>query len=111
MAHIPTKKEVGNRVRHLREAAGLSATQIEVLTTHAGLTIKRTALNNKEAGASGLDVQQAIVLADVLDVSLDYLVTGKVHRGATVEMKTAIEDVSGIIQQLDERIKAWEGAL
>lgn len=58
----------GERLRKMRKTRKLSQEQLSVLTK-----IDQSDISKMERGERGISLKQAAVLADALDVSLDYL--------------------------------------
>ena len=73
-----------NRIRELRESAGLR--QIDVANSTG---IDQKTLSNYETGKTNADSYALILLADFFDVSIDYLV-GRIDDRFTSSMKTDI---------------------
>ncbi len=63
---------IGKRIKNVREAKGMTQEQ---LASRSGIVIKH--LSNIECGQSGISLATLIEIAEVLDVSTDYLLLGK----------------------------------
>jgi transcriptional regulator with XRE-family HTH domain len=66
-----SKKEIGERVRALREERGLTQTELGNL-----LDLRQTNVSAIERGDRGVTIHQAVRIARVLRVSADELLTG-----------------------------------
>ena len=83
-------EESGKRIRTLRKAAGYTQEELAVR-----LGTDKSYLGHVESGRRGCSVDILVRLAEIFDVSLDYLILGDDHSGKMV--KKSLDD---LIQQL-----------
>jgi len=102
------EKEVGQRIRELREKAGYSR---EKLSEMSGIGPKF--LYEIETGKKGMSAYTLLSIAQALNVSCDYILTGKtsgegseyIQNLVTKMDKGNIEHIEQIIKHIAEMIK------
>ena len=67
--------EFGKRLKSARMKSGLTQEQLSSL-----LNVSRTHLSKMEQGERGCSLDSLVEIAEVLNVSTDYLLTGKVYQ-------------------------------
>ena len=77
-----TQEETGKRIQEVRKAAGVNA---DVLSGFIGITDKH--LSKIEHGKCICTTENLYVIAQYLDVSVDYLLFGKSSDGLSQEMR------------------------
>lgn len=98
MATVQQKSDFGTRLRHLREARGLTQAQLAELVTDAGMAVTYQAIQNWELGRTGttranaLAVEQALgvdpgTLAGILGYTADQQVQLSASGGALEEIR------------------------
>lgn len=94
-------EESGRRVANLRMQHGYTQEQLADV-----LNMDRSVLSKAEAGKRGLPIEIYAQIAALFNVSLDYLITGKIHHQDEVNLK---ESIGALISQLEafrERLDA-----
>lgn len=86
--------DVGNRLRQKRTLLGLSQ---DVVAEKIGLTQKYYA--DIERGSCGMSIETLISLGKTLDMTLDYIIHGKLYDKS--EKKKHTDEVSAILSLLD----------
>lgn len=95
-------KESGKRIKKLRKDKGI-ATQ-EQFADLTGLS--PTTIANIEAGRKGTSIDTLMVLADLFDTSIDYLISGKGNKSSIDELFKEIPK-----EKQDLAIKIFKGII
>ena len=82
----------GCRLKEMRKKRGLTQEQLA-----AAVNMSTVHLGNIELGKRGISIDLLLELSDVLDVSIDFLIKGKVH-----EFTQASQLISNMRELLDE---------
>ena len=82
----------GCRLKEMRKERGLTQEQLA-----AAVNMSTVHLGNIELGKRGISIDLLLELSDVLDVSIDFLIKGKVH-----EFTQASQLISNMRELLDE---------
>lgn len=80
-------KEFGMRLKEKRKAAGMTQ---EELAEKIGLSTKKH-ISGMECGKEACSIDLLLEIAEVLDVSTDYLLMGKDPGGEALEMNEALK--------------------
>jgi transcriptional regulator with XRE-family HTH domain len=91
---------VGERIKKLRKKKGLTQAQLA-----ARVNVSPQVISNWERGYSGLDHDDVARLADALDESADFILSGK--RESSLEKKDTTDELTSIMfhkwDKLDEK--------
>lgn len=89
--------ETGNRIRQLRQALGYTQDRLASL-----VCIDRVQLARIESGKRRPSIETIVILAEVLHVSADYLLTGitTVPPPLKVELTAAVDQLTKLIHLL-----------
>lgn len=91
--------DLGERLKLCREKKGLSQKEAA-----EKIGVKNNTLSNYESGERRPDYEILVRLADLYDVSLDYLLTGKVRKEKS-NKNLFFFDMDGLTEQEIEEIK------
>lgn len=87
-------EECGMRIAKLRNQNGYTQERLANV-----LNMDRSILSRAEAGKRGLSIEIYVQLSALFDVSLDYLLVGKIQRHDSEKLKRSVE---GLITHLRE---------
>lgn len=87
-------EECGMRIAKLRNQNGYTQERLANV-----LNMDRSILSRAEAGKRGLSIEIYVQLSALFDVSLDYLLVGKIQRHDSEKLKRSVE---GLISHLRE---------
>ncbi|MCD8103622.1 MAG: helix-turn-helix domain-containing protein [Lachnospiraceae bacterium] len=98
---MQSKIEIGQRIRHLREAQGYSREQLAEI-----LNISPRFCYDIELGKKGMSMETLCNLSQALNVSTDYILLGTVHKKGSYSDGTDPEAFEALIQSCpdDKRI-------
>ena len=112
MAEAKRKKEISERIAELRERRGLTQEQV---ARRVGANLRT--YQNWEAGG-GTSGENYELLAEILETSHDYLVTGGEHTPPAGDILSRLDqiqtDLAGLVEgqaELDERLAGLQAAL
>ncbi|WP_367273381.1 helix-turn-helix domain-containing protein [Galactobacter sp.] len=103
------EQEVGQQVALLRSQASLTQRQLADKLTDAGMAVDASAVSRIEKGQRALRVSEALILADVLDVDIDYLVSGV--ESPDRDFRTTRRAADAMMNRLAPSIADWLNAL
>lgn len=88
--------ETGKRIKQLRKTEGLTQEQ---LAEKVGVSARM--VRAFESGASGASIDVLIILSELFDTSLDYLILGKATQiDIKKKLNTILQDFSEIVQSI-----------
>lgn len=87
--------ETGNKIRILREERKLSQFKLG-----DKLDLTRVYIGKLERGESVANVKVYVAIADLFDVSLDYLLAGKTNDFVRAKIQTAVEILESVERSL-----------
>lgn len=90
-------KESGKRIAAFRKERGMTQEQLAEM-----LNISDSMISKIERGAKGVSIDLAIELCAVFNVSLDYLILGKVINVADVRVQ--LRNIARSIEELEKSI-------
>lgn len=112
MSRIPTFKEVGGRIRKLREQKGKSQQQLA-----AFLGVTRPVVTKIEGGNKAVNGQELRMIADFLETTVDYLLQDVEEEGLVVkfrksgvvddELTTAVSRIDLVMDELIGQLDIW----
>src|SRR4051794_14886041 len=111
------RKVTGLRVRDLRQGAGLSQTELAELLTERGAPFNQPAIVRLESGQRILSVEEALALAQVLNIEIDVLLddTDDVELSALRmqqnEARMEIADRRKKIAAMEAKISEYKAAI
>lgn len=95
-----TEESVGESITELRTLRGLTQRQFAAKLTEAGMVVDASAVSRIEKGTRSIRLVEAMVIADVLDVDVDFLVQGV--RTPEQELKDIRRSTNLFMHQLDK---------
>ncbi|MBQ8245999.1 MAG: helix-turn-helix domain-containing protein [Lachnospiraceae bacterium] len=95
--------EVGDRIKQKRTLLGLTQEEVSV---HVGLSSKYYA--DIERGSCGMSVESLISIGEVLDMSLDYIIYGKLSgEDETLKQSDEIRAILSILNNASENKRKY----
>ena len=91
------QKEYGKRVKNLRESKDVTQ---ERLAEDIGISMHH--LSNIERGNRVGNIDVIILLAEYFDVSLDYLLLGRIG-GGTAELRTKFDTALALLEEFQKK--------
>ncbi|AEH47105.1 helix-turn-helix domain-containing protein [Parageobacillus thermoglucosidasius] len=92
--------DLGERLKLCREKKGLSQKEVA-----EKIGIKNNTLSNYESGERRPDYETLCKLADLYEVSLDYLIKGQEHKEEKENKNLFFFDIEGLTEEEIEEIK------
>lgn len=90
-------EECGMRIAKLRNQNGYTQERLANV-----LNMDRSILSRAEAGKRGLSIEIYVQLSALFDVSLDYLLVGKIQRHDSEKLKRSVESLITHLKEFKE---------
>lgn len=71
-----TKKQYGERIRFVRQIKNIRQIDVSTALEEYGIEISQSAIGKIERGERNLNVQELAAIAEILDVSVEWIVKG-----------------------------------